>query len=140
MSGLYFLTRSTKSYCRIMRERGALAVACEEGATATVSVAACICPGLRRQYAIGSSPSCAGPGVARFKYNCGTRPRVAAPFLKPREARDFAYRSDSLTPNRRSHDQIEESSGKIRPAPAMNGWNHENANKSKGPDKCPGLC
>ncbi len=38
----------------------------DEGATATESVAACICRGLRRQYAIGSLPSRAdrkiGPG------------------------------------------------------------------------------
>jgi hypothetical protein len=32
----------------------------EEGATATESVAACICPWLRRQYAIESLPSPAG--------------------------------------------------------------------------------
>jgi hypothetical protein len=32
----------------------------EEGATATESVAACICPRLRRQYAIESLPSPAG--------------------------------------------------------------------------------
>jgi hypothetical protein len=33
----------------------------DNGATATESVAACICRGLRRQYAIGAVPSCGGP-------------------------------------------------------------------------------
>jgi hypothetical protein len=46
-----------------MRERGgftAFTGAGDEGATATESVAACICPRLRRQYAIESLPSPAG--------------------------------------------------------------------------------
>src|SRR5258705_10328625 len=46
-----------------MRERGdltAFTVAGDEGATATESVAACICPRLRRQYAIETLPSPAG--------------------------------------------------------------------------------
>jgi hypothetical protein len=37
-----------------------------EGATATDSVAACICRGLRRQYAIESLPSGAGFEFGRF--------------------------------------------------------------------------
>ena len=57
VSGLYDRTRSTRSYWRIIRGRGGLPdLACAEtadcGATATESVAACICSELRRQYAI----------------------------------------------------------------------------------------
>jgi hypothetical protein len=47
-----------------MRDRGDLAGLTDtgaEGATATESVAACICLELRRQYAIGSLPSPATP-------------------------------------------------------------------------------
>jgi hypothetical protein len=46
-----------------MRERGGFTAFTgpgDEGATATESVAACICPRLRRQYAIESLPSPAG--------------------------------------------------------------------------------
>ena len=53
-----------------MRGRGDLAGfaggTADEGATATDSVAACICGGLRRQYAIESLPSRAGLEAARF--------------------------------------------------------------------------
>ena len=42
------------------RRLGRLARRSDVGATATESVAACICRGLRRQYAIESVPSCAG--------------------------------------------------------------------------------
>lgn len=47
-----------------MRDRGDLAgfaATGEEGATATESVAACICLDLRRQYAISLLPSLTGP-------------------------------------------------------------------------------
>jgi len=56
VSGLYDLTRSTRSYCRIMRGRGDLTgftgAGDDDGATATESLAACICHALRRLYAI----------------------------------------------------------------------------------------
>jgi len=53
VSGLYDLTRSTRSYCRIMPGRGfGVRAGDEEGATATWSVAACICRGVRRRNTI----------------------------------------------------------------------------------------
>ena len=45
----------------------------------------------------------------------------------------------SLTPNRLSSDQIEGRPCRIRRARRGAHGNHENVNKSKGPDKCPGL-
>jgi len=46
----------------------------------------------------------------------------------------------SLTPNRLSSDQIEGRPRQNSPVPVVGHRNHENVNKSKGPDKCPGLC
>src|ERR1700694_1369307 len=123
-----------------MRERGDLAAfagAGEEGATATDSVAACICLELRRQYAIELLPSRAGSRDTAPGYYLVCCRAKQHPFGQ-RNAR-FRTSGRSLTPNRRPSDQIGDSLGGIRPGPCRPSGNHENVNKSKGPDNGPGL-
>src|SRR5438034_6142756 len=127
-----------------MRGRGDLAPfssACDdEGATATESVAACICRGLRRQYAIGSLPSRAGLEIGRvtiLPVLPNVFPTEAAPFGQA-TAR-FRTSGRSLTRKPAVSDQIGDSLSRIRPRPRSTHGNHENVNKSKGPDRCPGL-
>jgi hypothetical protein len=127
-----------------MRARGDLAGlapvaadAADEGATATESVAACICRGLRRQFAIeitafARAPdalpphpvSCCIAGPSRRRSGQNGRPSDAGP---------------SLPPNRPFPDQIRDSRCRIRLRLQQVQGNHENLNKSKGPGKCPGL-
>jgi hypothetical protein len=74
-----------------MRERGDLAGftgASNDGATATESVAACICRWLRRQYAIASLPSRAGPRIRPASYDLSTVSDAAA---APRSAATFDF-------------------------------------------------
>src|SRR5260370_38325086 len=93
-----------------MRERGDLAGftgAGKDGATATDSVAACICPGLRRQYAIGSLPRLRGlEWGPRQKNNCLAPSRTKPVRLLGHENARFLASGRSLTPNRPSPDQI----------------------------------
>ncbi|GLR98270.1 hypothetical protein GCM10007858_59120 [Bradyrhizobium liaoningense] len=77
------------------------------GATATDSVAACICVGLRRRYTI---PSCFQTG-----------PRRSVVYILAPIARVSDQFSDRRSANRQHY------------------GNHENVNKSKGPNKGSGL-
>ena len=90
------------------RRLGRLApVARDDGATATELVAACICPGLRRQYAIGSCPHMRVSNAARFTYNCLVLVPERSSTLPGRGNARFRTSERSLTPNRQSFDQIE---------------------------------
>ena len=87
-----------------MRERGdfgGLTATAEEGATATDSVAACICPRLRRQYAIGL-PAFTGASNGARQSNSYAFSSEAAP-VSALEALNFGP-GRNLTPNRRSLD------------------------------------
>src|ERR1700694_316696 len=101
-----------------MRERGDLSGFTgtgNEGATATESVAACICPGLRRQYAIRITAFTCGPRMRPALYYL-VCPRAKQHPFGQRNAR-FRTSGRSLTPNRRSSDQIGGSRRGIHPAP-----------------------
>src|SRR6202163_4295594 len=126
-----------------MRERGDLAGftgTAAGGATATESVAACICRGLRRQYAIESLPSRAdleiGPGLDTTWITCGLPERSSTPFGQV-NARFSDVRAQSnlktavLRSNRRQPFQNS-------PRRRSTHGNHKNVNKSKGPDKMSG--
>jgi hypothetical protein len=106
-----------------MRERGDLTglaaagagptiAAADLAATATESVAACICRGLRRQYAIEFAALIhwAGPGRSQRITSRSCRRETA-----------LLFHADVIILDMGTH-----------PSP-------ENASKSKGPDKCPGL-
>src|SRR3977135_1244539 len=56
-----------------------------------------------------------------------------------RENARFWTSGRSLAPNRQSSDQIGGSLSRIRQRPRGTHGNHENVNKSKGPDDGPGL-
>jgi len=98
------------------RDFGALAGA-DDGATATWSVAACIWGGLRRQNAIENPP------------------------LTPLRAADRPSSfPSSVTPIRRGPPIKSGTADADSPGAGGAYDNHENVNKSKGPDESPGLC
>src|SRR5713226_4045748 len=96
-----------------MRERGDLTDftgAGDDGATATESVAACICHALRRLYGISIIAFGSRGGCNRLT----TQPRANRYPVGAPNARLRIF-GRSLTPNRPSSDQIEDSPRRIHP-------------------------
>ena len=107
-----------------------------EGATATESVAACICRVVRRQLAMDHCLR-AGHGSRPASSCVMLHFRAEPPPFRPERAA-FGCRTQSTAksavPRSNWRQPLPNS-----PAPATKAGNHENLNKSKGPDKCPGL-
>src|SRR4051812_7404081 len=123
-----------------MRERGDLTGftgAADDGATATESVAACICNRLWRRYAIGSVAFIYGPDVIASQYNpVGPRANRYPVRARKHSTSDIRAQSNAKPPILRSNRR---QATQDSTAPVCAHGNHENANKGKGPDNCPGL-